>query len=518
MKVEIPPVNVAELVGRAAAGRGGETALVDGDRRVTWRDLDRAISETAGGLVSLGLVAGHRVAVAMANSVEFVVTYLAVLRAGLVAVPFSTVSRPREVARMLADSGARVCFADAETIGVIRSAVAEQRAGSSPLVVVHGVEPAEAEAGYESVRSTDTEPASPLDAETLALLLYTSGTSGRPRAVMHTHRALLANIAQAAAIRPAPMQPDDVVLGVVPLSHIYGLNAILGQVLNHGSTLVLGHRFDAEETLRLVEAERVTLLPVAPPVVVAWVRSGVSGTRFASVRTLLSGAGAVDAETARAFEESTGVAVEQGYGLTEAGPVVTMTIGTPRHKPGSAGRAVPGVDVTVVDSTGSVAEPGDPGEIRVRGENLFSGYWPDGDGAPDADGWFATGDVGYVDEDGDLFLIDRLREVVSVSGFSVYPSEIEDLVAEVEGVVECAVIGDPDGAAAQTVVAYVVPEEDPAGHHLRERVLAHCQERLARFKVPSRIEIVAELPHAVTGNVARGRLRAAQQRRRMGLS
>ncbi|MGH3365043.1 MAG: class I adenylate-forming enzyme family protein, partial [Nocardioidaceae bacterium] len=348
--------------------------------------------------------------------------------------------------------------------------------------------------------------------------LYTSGTSGVPRAAMLSHRALLANIDQASQTRPAPVERTDIVLGVLPLCHVYGLNAVLGQVLLTGATLVLGQRFNPEETLRLVEAEQVTCVPVAPPVIVAWFGQEDIGERLRGVRTLLSGAAPLASELVRDFEARTGVPVEQGYGLTEASPIVTSTIGTPKHKPGSSGRALPGVELRVVDSSGHDVPADDPGEIWVRGRNLFSGYWPDGDERPDAAGWLSTGDVGFLDEDGDLFLVDRLKELVIVSGFNVYPSEIEDVVAEVAGVAECAVIGVPDKRTGEAVKVYVVAAPDADLAALPARVTDHCAARLARFKVPADVEVVDALPHSATGKVAKGRLRAKQAREAMGLT
>ena len=197
-------------------------------------------------------------------------------------------------------------------------------------------------------------------------------------------------------------------------------------------------------TLDLVAAEQVTVVPVAPPVITAWSTRDDVADKLSSVRTLLSGAAPMDEALVRAFEAHTNVAVEQGYGLTEAAPIVTSTLGTPAHKPGSTGRAIPGVELRLVDELGHDVAADDPGEILVRGANLFSGYWPDGDEAPDADGWLSTGDIGFLDSDGDLFMVDRLKELVIVSGFNVYPSEIEDVITEVDGVAEAAVIGVPD--------------------------------------------------------------------------
>jgi long-chain acyl-CoA synthetase len=347
--------------------------------------------------------------------------------------------------------------------------------------------------------------------------MYTSGTSGQPRAAMLSHRALLANVDQAARTDPPPLASDDVVLGVLPMFHVYGLNAVLGQILRQGATLVLGRRFDPDDTLRLIEQETITVVPVAPPVITAWLRRDDVSERLRSVRTLLSGAAPLGEDIVREFEERTRVPVEQGYGLTEAAPIVTTTLGTPVHKPGSAGRAVPDVELRVVDELGHDVEHDDPGEILVRGANLFSGYWPDGDEAPDPDGWLSTGDIGFLDTDGDLFLVDRLKELVIVSGFNVYPSEIEDVISELGAVAECAVIGLPDDETGEAVVAYVVADDGESAERLPDEVRSFCESRLARFKVPSAIEVVDELPHSATGKVAKGRLRAAASRRAMGL-
>ncbi len=409
MKVVLAATNVAELLRRQAVRNETRTALIDGDRRVTWSQLDRMVDELARGLSELGAVAGHRVAICMVNRIEFVVSYLAALRGGRVAVPIHPTSTPGAVARVLADSASRLCFTDAASVEVVRAAVSWRAAAPAgpPTLIVVDAPARTGELRYGDVTAVGAEVMSPRDAEAVGLLLYPCGTHG-PRAAMLSHRALLANIDQASRIRPAPMRPDDIVLGAVPLSHSYGLNAVLGQVLLQGSTLVLGKWFDPEEMVQLVSAEGVTCVPVAPPVVAAWARRDDVAAKLAPVRTLLSGAALLAADVVRQFEQRTGVTVQQGYGVAEAGPVVTSTLGSPEHKPGSVGRPVPGVELRIVDDTGSDVRGDDPGEIWVRGRNLFSGYWPDGQGAPGPGGWLATGDVGVVDADGDLFLVEGL--------------------------------------------------------------------------------------------------------------
>ena len=293
---------------------------------------------------------------------------------------------------------------------------------------------------------------------------------------MLSHRALLANIEQAAAVQPPMVNGDDVVLGVLPLFHVYGLNAVLGQVLRQRARLVLVDGFDMEESLALIEDEAVTVLPVAPPVFAYWQAVHDLGDRLRGVRLVLSGSAPLSTALVDAFTARTGIPVHQGYGLTEAAPVVTSTLQSAHPKPGSVGAALPGVEIRLVDDAGRTPEGGDAGEIHLRGANLFSGWWPDGADGPDADGWYATGDVGFLDGDGDLFLVDRLKELVIVSGFNVYPVEVEDVVTEVDGVAEAAVIGTPDaahgrggGRLRQGGARLVVRADE-----LEERVREHC--------------------------------------------
>ncbi|MBA3309846.1 MAG: AMP-binding protein [Nocardioidaceae bacterium] len=501
----MPATNVADLLRRRASREGDKVALVDGDRRVTWAELDAMVDKMARGLAALGLVGGHRVAIAMTNSVGFVVCYLAVLRGGMVAVLLNPMSTSGEVGRVLADSGARICVTDATAARTVREAVA---GAVDPLIVVADAPLLPGEYAYDELTGTGRAAVrAPRDIESLAVLLYTSGTGGEHRGAMLSHRALLANIEQASRTKPAWVRPDDTVLGVLPLFHGYGLGAVLGQVLLQGATLVLGWRLQPDETLRLIAAEGVTCAPVAPHVIADWSQRPDGRQQLGSVRTLISGAVRQAERSLRDFEAQVGVRVEQGYGLTEAGPIVTSTIGTAVRKPGSAGQALPGVGLRVVDETGNPAHADDPGQILVRGRNLFSGYWPDGDGGPDAEGWLATGDIGLMDNDGDLFLVGRVEERVVVSGFNVYPAEIEAVIDQLDGVVESAVLGVPDAQTGEAVVAYVVPAVASDADALRDRVRAHCEQRVARFKVPSAVEVVGELPHA-----------AVETRRAMGLA
>lgn len=529
--------DLADLVADAAAESPDRLALVEaGGRSLTWAELDDEVGRIATGLGAAGVVAGHRVLIAVGNRIEFVTTYLGVLRAQVVAVPVNPRATAGEIARMIADSGSRMVVTDTDTVSAVREAVGYVAAALDgdtaglgdfdqvllsravkPRIVVVGGTLLPGERSYDHLRADTARPVPPLqDPEKLAALLYTSGTSGRPRAAMLTHRALLANIEQVAQVEPKMIHGDDVVLGVLPLFHVYGLNAVLGGVLRHRAKLVLVDRFDPQGTLDLIEDEACSVVPVAPPVFAYWQPVDGLEERLGPVRLMLSGSAPLSPELVTAFTARTGIPVHQGYGLTEASPVVTSTLCSQELQTGSVGAALPGIDIRLVDDSGRTPEGEDPGEIQIRGANLFSGYWPDGAGGPDAEGWWSTGDVGFLDASGDLFLVDRLKELVIVSGFNVYPVEVEEVIREVAGVTEAAVIGVDDPVTGEAVIAYVRSADgDPAT--VEAAVRAHCEERLARFKQPSRIEVVDQLPLTVTGKVQKGRLRTMERRRALGL-
>ena len=518
-------INVSEYLHASAVKDPDGVALVEhgGVRReMSWREFDAAADAVARALSARGLVAGQRVAIVMGNRIDLPIAYYGILRGGMVAVPVNPRSTTREISRTLADSVARIVLCDEAGVAQVR----EARSGEHEFsVVVNGAEALTGETSFESflADASGAAPAAPVDIETLAVILYTSGTSGKPRGAMLTHRALIANIEQIAQLDPPVVAPDDICLGLLPMFHIYGLNCVLGQAVRQGAAVLMVDGFDPTGLLEQIRTEGVTNLPLAPPVIAAWAGRDRLREQLGGVSLVLSGAAALDPELAESFHESSGKYVEQGYGLTETAPVIATTMGLGREpgtapKSGSVGRPLPGIDIRIVESSGVDAAPGDPAEIWVKGDNLFSGYWPDGVDGPRDDGWYPTGDVGFLDEDGDLTLVDRLRELVIVSGFNVYPFEVEEAIAEVPGVSEVAVVGLPDAETGEAVVAFVVPDQGTDESTLVDAVDAHCRTRLARFKVPSRAIVVSGLPHSATGKVAKGRLRALARSETLGLT
>jgi long-chain acyl-CoA synthetase len=487
------PRNLAELVTMAARLHPDKPALVTGAGHLTWGELDEQTGRLAAG-VRGRLDPGDRILLALGNTVDFVVGYFAALRAGAVAVPVNPGLPAAELVPLVVDSGARLALAGPDARDAVTAAA--DRSGV-PLTLADAADLAELATGGSA------DPVG--GAEDLAVLLYTAGTSGRPKGAMLSHRALLANVDQLRAVRPELVTPDDVVLLVLPLFHVYGLNAALGLLAAAGATGVLLPRFDPVEALEEVRRRGVTNVVGAPPMFVAWSMLPDLAAAFAGVRVAVSGAAPLPAEVWQAVRAASGREILEGYGLTETGPVLTTSALSERVKPGSVGRPLPGVDLRLVGDDGCEVDEDDPGEIVVRGANLFSGYWPDGRDGPDRDGWFATGDLAVADEDGDLFLVGRRGDLILVSGFNVYPREVEQVLERHPDIAEVAVVGLPHPYTGETVKAYVVPR---AGSHLDSADVTEFAARsLARFKCPTAVEFVADLPHSAAGKLARGRIR-----------
>jgi long-chain acyl-CoA synthetase len=506
--------HVAELVAAAAARVPDHPAIVDVTSGITlsWAELDGAVSAEAARLRAAGVAAGDRVLVRLGNGAPFCVAVLGALRAGAVIVPYGPVGVAREL---------EIVMADCRPVAVVAAEGDRAAATCAKAVGAAVLAPPDVTA-----RATGPVPDGGAGGEDTALLVYTSGTTGVPRGVRLSHRAVLANRDQTAALRPAPVTPVDRVLLSLPLFHIFGLAAGFLQVCRAGATVVLTERFDAGHIAQVLVEHRVSGVAGVPSMFRSLLDLPADELRAATagVRLCTSGGAPLPPRWLADFRTATGLSIFEGYGLTEGGPVLTTNAIGGVAKPGSVGRPLPGIELRLVDTDGrpldAVAEPddGDPdvfdadvfdpgqdtGLVAVRGPNLFSGYWPDGAGGPDADGWFRTADVGFLDADGDLHLVDRSSDLVIVNGFNVYPREVEQVLSELPGVAEAAVVGVPDDRTGEAVKAVLVRAD---GAELTEdQVRAHCVERLARFKVPAAIAFTDALPRTPTGKVARRQL------------
>lgn len=483
-------------------------------REVTWAEFDQWADRVAQTLLGRGMMAGQRIALVMANGIDLCVAYYGVLRCGMVAVPINPRSTVRELTRMIGESAPKLVVADGQSITQVRQADI-----GDATIVVHRAAAEEGEIRFGELleKAVESQPLAPKDPELLGVVLFTSGATAKPRGVMLSHRALRSNVDQLQQIDPPTLEANDVVLGLLPMFHVYGLNCILDNAVRVGAKVVLLDAFDPEYVLDQIVEHSVTEVPISPAVISRWVDLPQLRESLASVRRVISGATTLEPELAEKFRAASGHPVEQGYGLTETAPVISTTFVKPREAetspvPGSVGRPIPGVEIELRDALGGPATSGDPAQIWVRGENLFSGYWPHGNGGPGSDGWWFTGDLGFFDENGELFLVERMGEKITVSGFGVYPSEVEEVLLEVDGVDQVAVIGAPHGVTGESIVAFLVPHDPNADEDtLIEAATAHAAENLARFKRPGTIVVVAGLPHSPTGKVAKGRLRALAQ-------
>lgn len=503
-------MNLAELVlGHAEDAR----AVHDRDGWHSWGDIRARASATAAALADVGVGVGDRVAVAWPGSAGFVGTYLGILAAGAVAVPLN----PSDPAPALAAE--LVAVAPAVAVGAgpgVEPLGAAAASAQVPFLAAEGGSGSWDDAVAEAAGRRGALQPVGRQPEDLAVLLFTSGTAGPPKPAMLTHGSLHANLRQLLAVPGVQAEPGDVGLCTLPLFHIFGLNVALGLSLASGSPVAVVDRFAAEETTRLVHDLQVTVAVGAPAVFAHWLAAepgvganGRSASPWRTLRLAVAGGAPLSADLARRFEAMAGVPLHQGYGLTEASPAVATTIGEPRPRPGAVGRPLPGVEVRLVDDDGEPALEGDPGEIWVRGPNVFAGYWGDEQATAAVlgpDGWLRTGDIGFAGPGGDLWVVDRRKDLIIVSGFNVFPAEVEQVLLGAPGVGEAVVVGRPDPVAGEVVEAVVVPA-DP-GQGVDERaVLAHCLARLPRYKCPVAVRSVAMLPRGGSGEALRRQIR-----------
>ncbi len=495
-------MNLASLLDQHPADR---LALISRGRRTTFGELQDQVARLRAGLQHLGINPGDRVAIIANNNWYFVVSYLATLGIGAVAVPLNPQTPPLALAQEMTEVGA---------VGVLigptaKGQLAKLDQGELPSVkyrVGAGFVP-EGGVSLDDLMTGDPAPLVERDDDDLAVLAFTSGTAGAPRAAMLTHGNLAVNLRQVDAAFDDGPTADDVGFGLLPMFHIFGLNVALGVTLQTGASLVLIERFDPHAALEAVEKHQITLMSGPPNMWAAFAGlTRVSPSMMASVRTATSGAAKLAPEVAVAMEERFGVRVVEGYGLTEASPVVTTGLGIDAPL-GSVGIPVPGVEVRLVDLDGTDVLVGDVGEMLVRGPNVFKGYWEDPEATArviDADGWLHTGDLALVDDNGYLFMVDRIKDLIIVSGFNVFPAEVEEVLLEHPAIEAAAVVGVPHPHTGEAVRAYVVVRDSLSIEE--DDVIDFVAGRLARYKCPNKVTFVEEIPTGLGGKVVRRKL------------
>jgi len=501
-------VNLAQI---CAPHPDDAVALISRGKQTTYGELRDQAARLRGGLVAHGIQPGDRVGIVAANNWYFVASWLAILGVGAVAVPLNPTSPAPEVTKELAEVGAVAVIVGPMGKRILpdldRGALPDLRlvvqADPGDLVVDDAVR-------IDTLLGSEPAPIVERSDDDLAVLMFTSGTAGFPRAAMLSHGNLLANIEQLQSNPYRQQTSDDVSFGVLPFFHIFGLNVVLNMALHTGGSVLAVERFDPESAIESIRTHGVTLIAGAPAMWSSWaLLPGAPEDAFATVRIAGSGAAKLDPLVRERMRERFGVQIDEGYGLTEASPVVTTSTGIPAP-PGSIGAPLPGVKVRLIDADGLDVLVGDVGELRVQGPNVFQGYWGDPEATARAltpDGWLMTGDLAVVDDDGFLFIVDRLKDLIIVSGFNVYPAEVESVLVEHPGVEAAAVVGVQHPHSGEAVKAYVVAAEGSSVEE--DDVIAFCEARLARYKCPQKVWFVDELPAGLGGKIRKHELPGA---------
>ena len=530
--IDITDDSLSDLLDAAVDRHHASVALDFFGATTTYAELGDRVARAAEALRRLGVGPGDRVALVLPNCPQHVVAFYAALRLGAVVVEHNPLYTAGELARQLNDHGARVVVAwdkVVPTLDAIRAQTAVETIVAVDLTAalprtkrwalrlpvpsaratraaMSG--PAPGASSWEAlVRSAPPLPADHPrpTAEDLALLQYTGGTTGVPKGAMLTHRNLRSNAAQGRAWVPGLRDGGEVVYAVLPLFHAYGLTLCLTFAISIGATLVLFPRFDVDQTLEAMRRRPATFLPGVPPIYQALADAAPArGVDLSSIRFAISGAMALPTPVVDHWEKVTGGLLVEGYGMTETSPV---SVGNPvadTRRPGTIGVPFPSTYVRVVDPEDPRIDvgPGRPGELLVKGPQVFAGYWgrpEDTAAALVDDGWIRTGDIVVMDSDGFLTVVDRIKELIITGGFNVYPSEVEEALRQVPGVLDAAAVGLPDGSGGERVVAAVVAA--PGVRLDPEEVRTASRARLTGYKVPRQVFVLDELPRSVIGKV-----------------
>ncbi len=485
-------MNLAGILTASAGRTPDRLALRFDESVVTYSDLDRASAQVAGLLGGMGVGPGDRVGLMLPNVSQFAACYYGILRAGAVVVPMNVLLKGREAAFYLSDSEAKVLlawhqFAEPAEAGASSAGATCVLVGTTAFDdALAGIEP-----NFDVVERA---------ADDTAVILYTSGTTGTPKGAELTHANLTSNATVTAAL--FGVDERAVILGALPLFHAFGQTCALNVSVQVGACLTLIPRFDAERALRIIGRDKVTVFEGVPTMYTAMLHQPNAKEFDVSSLTLcVSGGAALPLEVMRGFEDQFGCVIIEGYGLSETSPVASFNHPDRPRKPGSIGTPVQGSEMKLMDENGAEVPSGEVGEIVIRGENVMKGYWrlPDVTAGTIVDGWFHTGDLARVDEDGYFFIVDRKKDMIIRGGYNIYPREVEEVLYEHPAIKEVAVIGIPDDYLGEEVGAAIILRD--GAHATPEEVREFARAEMAAYKYPRRVWVVDDLPKGPTGKI-----------------
>lgn len=529
--LQYPHMPVQEYLTQAFDQFPDKVAIHFLGKDVSYKELYESSMKFAHYLQKLGIEKGDRVAIMLPNSPQAVISFYGTLYAGGVVVMTNPLYTEREIAYQMNDSGAKAIVAldllyprvskvmpetKLENVivtgikdylpfpkNVVYPFVQKRQSGVSVKVEHRGVN----HLFTEIMKTASTEVRKPqFDfEEDLALLQYTGGTTGSPKGVMLTHKNLISNATMCGAWLYKSKKGEDSIMGIIPLFHVYGLTTVLILSVMQGNRMILLPKFDAETALKTINKQKPTLFPGAPTLYIGLMNHPDIGKYdLSSIEACLSGSAPLPAEVQEKFEKITGGKLVEGYGLTETAPVTHSNLVWGERTKGSIGLPYPDTDSKIfLPGTTDEVPHGEIGEIAIKGPQVMKGYWnrPEDTAATIVDGWLLTGDLGYMDDDGHFFIVDRKKDMIIAGGFNIYPREIEEVLYEHEAIQECVVAGIPDPYRGETVKAYIVLKE---GYTVTEEELdKHCREHLAAFKVPRIYEFRTELPKTAVGKILR---------------
>jgi len=505
-------LSVASILAESAWRHADRPALHFAGATTTYAQLWDEARAYAGALHARGIRPGDRVAMIVPNVPDFARVYFAVLALGAVVVPVHLLFKADEIAYVLRDAEADLFVVAAPLLGEAMPAAAATGIPVVTVLLPAGTPPPVGDlprleveaAGAEPIaRLTPTRPSDP------ATILYTSGTTGTPKGAVGSHLALVEQV-HCTLIDSFDLRAGDVVFGGLPLFHTFGQTAVMNMALRVGASIILLPRFDADEALQLMVAHEATVFTAVPTMYVGMLEAGRRSDARPPLRYAVSGGAALPVAVLEAFRDAYGADVHEGYGLTETAPIVSSNTLTEPIRPGTVGRPLWGVDIAIADPEREDAivvldDPEALGEVVVRGHNLFKGYLgrPDATAATIVDGWFRTGDLGrYVDRV--LTIVDRKKDMIVRGGYNVYPTEVEAVIARHPGVAVAAVFGIHDDLRGQEVHVAVVPHDGQGID--AEELIAFTRERIAAYKYPRVVHVVAELPLGGSGKVLKREL------------